>query len=126
MSFKLGQRVIIIFDTLEQHLPVGEYAFVIAFERNADTVFDYVVRIPKLNRNVGVTKHDIETEDYIFKMEAERVIEDALIDFALVTKNKSLFCHVVGLEEEFAEQVVTPEQMSQEEFIRQVNLKAWI
>jgi hypothetical protein len=127
MTFKLGQRVIVTADAMEQHLPIGEYGFIIAFERNPDTVFEFVVRIPRLNRHFGVTRNDIESEEAILRREAEKVAVDALVDFALATKNEQLFNRVLGYEqEELHAEHLSEEQMSQEEFIRQVNARAWI
>lgn len=48
---RLGQRVIIVADTFEQNLPVSEYGYIMAIDRNADNVFDYVVRVPKINKH---------------------------------------------------------------------------
>ena len=127
MTFKLGQRVIVTADVLEQHLPIGEHGYVIAFERNPDTVFEFVVRIPKMNKHFGVTRHDIEAEVAILRREAEQVANDALIDFALATRNQQLFQRVMGIEsDDSLEEFASEEQISQAEFIRQVNARAWI
>lgn len=124
--FRLGKRVIIVADTFEQNLPVGEYGYIIAYDRNNDNAFDYVVRIPKLNRNVYVPASDIELEEVLQKQEAERVEREALIDFALATRNEALFRYIMTGESEDIEEAKSEEVQSREEFIRQVNLKAWI
>lgn len=124
--FRLGKRVIIVADTFEQNLPVGEYGYIIAYDRNNDNAFDYVVRIPKLNRNVYVPASDIELEEVLQKQEAERVEREALIDFALATRNEALFRYIMTGESEEREEAKSEEVQSREEFIRQVNLKAWI
>ena len=87
----LGSRVIIISDTLEQKLPVGAYAYVIAVDKNPDTVFDYIVRIPQLAKNVLVTRHDLIAESDWLHHESERVQRAMLIDYALATRNRDLF-----------------------------------
>lgn len=47
----LGARIMIVADAFEQNLPVGEHGYIIAYDRNADNAFDYVIRVPKVNRN---------------------------------------------------------------------------
>lgn len=126
---RLGQKVYIVDDSLEQKLPVGEYGYVIAYDRNADNIFDYVVRIPQHNRHVLVPAIDIETEEVVLALEAEQVEREALIDFALATRNEELFRRLMSGEEENAEPASEEsgrEVTSQEEFIKQINLKAWI
>lgn len=126
---RLGQKVYIVDDSLEQKLPVGEYGYVIAYDRNADNIFDYVVRIPQHNRHVLVPAIDIETEEVVLALEAEQVEREALIDFALATRNEELFHRLMSGEEETIEPVAeesSREATSQEEFIKQINLKAWI
>lgn len=122
----LGSKVVFIEDQFEQKLPIGEYGYIIAYDRNADNVFDYVVRVPALNRNFAVPEEDIELEVELIKQEAEKVEKAALIDYALATHNEKLFHYIMNGEEEEAseEQETTP--MNGEEFIRQINLKAWI
>lgn len=124
---RLGQRVIILSDTFEQNLPIGEYGYIIAYDRNADNAFDYVVRIPKINKNVFVPSDDIELEEALFQQEAERIEREALIDYALATKNEDLFKRIMNGEiEEGEKSDQSKEVQSQQDFIRQINLKAWI
>jgi len=125
---RLGEKVVIVADSFEQNLPVGEYGFVIAYDRNPDNAFDYVLRVPQVNRNFFVPSGDVDLEEVLLKQEAERVEREALIDYALATHNEKLFHHLmngdfqaVEEEEETANDV-----MSQADFIKQVNLRAWI
>ncbi|PQP84885.1 ATPase [Paenibacillus sp. PCH8] len=125
---RLGEKVVIVADEFEQNLPVGEYGFIIAYDRNPDNAFDYVLRVPQVNRNFFVPSSDVDLEEILLKQEAERVEREALIDYALATHNEKLFHHlmngdfqVVEEEEETANDV-----MSQADFIKQVNLRAWI
>lgn len=125
---RLGEKVVIVADAFEQNLPVGEYGFIIAYDRNPDNAFDYVLRVPQVNRNFFVPSGDVDLEEVLLKQEAERVEREALIDYALATHNEKLFHHlmngdfqVVEEEEETANDV-----MSQADFIKQVNLRAWI
>ena len=123
---KLGQKVVIIGDSFEQNLPLGSYGYIIAYDRNADNAFDYVVRVPGANKNIYVPFVDIELEDTLLALEADRIEREALIDFALATHNEELFRYVMNGEEE---EPSLPEQntaLSGEEFIKQINLKAWI
>jgi hypothetical protein len=124
---RLGVKVYIVSDTFEQSLPVGEYGYVIAYDRNADNVFDYVVRVPKLNKHFFVPSDDIELEEVLLQQEADRIEKEALIDFALATRNEDLFRRIMNGDpvEELAQEV-NKEVLSQEEFIKQVSLKAWI
>ncbi|MFD2615671.1 ATPase [Paenibacillus gansuensis] len=126
---KLGQKVYIIDDSFEQNLPVGEYGYIIAYERNQDNVFDYVVRVPKTNKHYFVTDGDIEMEEVLLELEAERIEREALIDYALATRNEELFRKIMnGSEEEAppAEEELSKENLSTQDFIKQINLKAWI
>ncbi|CAM3030410.1 ATPase [Paenibacillus sediminis] len=125
---RLGEKVVIVNDTFEQNLPVGEYGYIIAYDRNPDNAFDYVIRAPKVNRNFFVPASDIDLEESLLKQEAERIEREALIDYALATHNEELFRHVMnGLAQNTDEEEAdSTEVMSQDEFIKQVNLRAWI
>lgn len=124
----LGERVIIVGDAFEQNLPVGEYGYVIAYDRNPDNAFDYVVRSPKTGRNYYVPSSDVESEERLIEQEAERATQEALIDYALATHNEKLFHQIMNGEstESDGQEEPTKEIMSQAEFIKQVNLRAWI
>ncbi|MNQ63668.1 hypothetical protein D3C85_780600 [compost metagenome] len=124
---RLGERVIFIADGLEQNLPIGSYGYLIAYDRNNDNIFDYVVRAPKENKHYYVPASDIELEEVLIQQEAEQVEREALIDYALATKNEALFRSIMG-----GESTAQPEKerdkevQSREEFIKQIGLKAWI
>lgn len=122
----LGSKVVFISDQFEQKLPIGEYGYIIAYDRNADNVFDYVVRIPALSRNVAVPDIDVELEEVVLQQAAELVEKEALIDYALATHNEALFYAVMNAEKAEDEEETEETTMSGEEFIRQINLKAWI
>lgn len=124
---QLGTKVIIVADHFEQNLPIGEYGYIIAYDRNQDNVFDYVMRVPAANRNFLVPEADIELEEVLIKMEVDRVEREALIDYALATYNEELFYQIMkGDEAEEEPEVASKEPPSRDDFIRQVNLKAWI
>ena len=124
---QLGSKVVIVADQFEQNLPVGEYGYIIAYDRNADNVFDYVLRVPNANRNFLVPDEDVELEEVLIQMEVDRVEKELLIDYALATYNEQLFNYIMrGEEEEADEESASREPQSRDDFIRQVNLKAWI
>jgi hypothetical protein len=123
---RLGQRVILVSDKFEQGFPIGEHGFIIAYDRNPDNAFDYVVRVPKLNKNVLVPKEDVELEEILLQREAERIETDMLIDFALATKNEALFRRLLNGEQEDLTKEKASETLSSNDFVRQVNLRAWI
>lgn len=125
---QLGERIVIVDDRFEQNLPVGEYGYIIAYDRNNDSAFDYIIRVPKANRQFYVPSEDIELERTLFEQEAERIEKEALIDYALVTRNEELFRRIMngGREDEQPSDEANKDVLSREEFIRQVNLKAWI
>lgn len=124
---KLGEKVIIVGDRFEQNLPIGEYGYIIAYDRNADSAFEYIVRVPKANRQFYVPSSDVELEETILEQEAEQIEREALIDFALATRNEELFRRIMrGDASDPKEEENEKEVQSREEFIRQVNLKAWI
>lgn len=126
--YRLGQKVIIVADSFEQNLPVGSYGYIIAYDRNPDNAFDYVVRVPSVNRHFYVPKADIELEETLLAQEAERIGKEALIDYALATRNEELFRWVLNGDQDAAgnKDKDSGKVMSREEFIKQVNLKAWI
>ncbi|WP_019536608.1 hypothetical protein [Paenibacillus ginsengihumi] len=123
---RLGQKVYIVADSFEQNLPVGEYGYIIAYDRNADNVFDYVVRVPKTNKHYFVPAADIELEEVLVQREVERLEREALIDFALSTRNEELFRRIMNGEKIENEPEVSKEVQSNKDFIKQINLKAWI
>ncbi|CAM3634777.1 MULTISPECIES: ATPase [Saccharibacillus] len=126
----LGEKIVIVADVFEQNLPMGEHGYLIAYDRNPDNAFDYIVRIPQANRNFFVTEKDIEPEENVMRFEAEQVERAALIDYALATHNEKLFYQVMngGQEEDMRESDVeaSAEPMSEAEFIKRINLRAWI
>jgi len=122
----LGSKVVFIEDQFEQKLPIGDYGYIIAYDRNGDNVFDYVVRVPALNRNFAVPKSDVELESRLIQQEAEKIGKEALIDYALATHNEKLFRYIMNGEVEDSEEEEEDHPLSGEEFIRQINLKAWI
>lgn len=125
----LGEKIVIVADVFEQNLPVGEYGYLIAYDRNPDNAFDYIVRVPQANRNFFVTEKDIEPEENVLRFEADQVERAALIDYALATHNEKLFYQVMNGDEEERlepEAEANAEPMSQAEFIKQINLRAWI
>jgi hypothetical protein len=124
---RLGQKVYIVADSFEQNLPIGEYGYVIAYDRNTDNVFDYVVRVPKASKHFYVPSEDIELEEVLLRQEADRIEREALIDFALATKNEELFNKFMnGEEPEAAVEKSKDEVQSHEDFVKQINLTAWI
>ncbi|MCM3130382.1 MULTISPECIES: ATPase [unclassified Paenibacillus] len=125
---QLGEKIIIVADAFEQNLPVGDYGYVIAYDRNPDNAFDYVIRVPQVNRNYFVPTGDVEPEALILRQEAERVEREALIDYALATHNERLFRQLMNDDkvELVEEEEAASEPMSTADFIKQVNLRAWI
>jgi hypothetical protein len=123
--FKLGQRVIIVADSFEQGMPIGEYGYLIGRDRNPDSAFEWIVRIPKIDKQFPIVEADIALEETLMEEEAERIQREALLDFALATRNEALFRKLTGGQNESAEGG-EPVKESVEEFIRKVNIKAWI
>lgn len=122
---KLGDKIVIVGDRFEQNLPVGDYGYIIAYDRNNDSAFDYIVRVPRANRQFYVSSEDVELEETLLAQEAERIEREALIDFALATRNEELFRRIM-IGDKATEPDADKEVQSREEFIRQINLKAWI
>ncbi|MCD1261082.1 ATPase [Paenibacillus athensensis] len=123
---RLGQKIYIVNDTVEQNLPIGEYGYIIAYDRNADNVFDYVVRVPKDNKIYYVPADDIEEEETLLQQEAERIEREALIDYALATKNEELFRKIMNGDNVETLLEKNKEVQSTEDFIKQIGLRAWI
>ncbi|NIK80501.1 hypothetical protein FHS15_005691 [Paenibacillus castaneae] len=124
---QLGTKVVIVADQYEQNLPIGEHGYIIAYDRNADNVFDYVLRVPNANRNFLIPDEDVELEEVLIQDEVDRIEREALIDFALATHNEELFKRIMNGDEcEPETELGSNETLSPADFIRQVNLKAWI
>ncbi|WP_025677879.1 hypothetical protein [Paenibacillus massiliensis] len=126
---RLGEKIVIVADAFEQSLPIGEYGYIIAYDRNPDNAFDYIIRVPKANRNFFIPEQDVELEESMLKLEAERVEREALIDYALATHNERLFRSIMNgdqEQEQAEENEAVTEPLSQAEFIKQINLRAWI
>src|SRR5690554_1888554 len=124
--FRLGQKVFIIEDSFEQNLPVGDYGYVIAYDRNVDNAFDYVLRVPNMGRHVYVPAEDIQLEEVLIRKAADRVEKDALIDYALATNNEELFFRILNGDAIDIVSMENKEKLNQDDFIKKVNLKAWI
>jgi hypothetical protein len=118
--------VIIIADSFEQNLTIGDHGYIIAYDRNVDNAFDYVVRIPKMNKHIFLPSADIELEEVLLKQEVSRIEREALIDYALATNNAELFHRVMKGEEIEPAAELNKENTPHDDFVRQVNLKAWI
>ncbi|GAB7058057.1 MULTISPECIES: hypothetical protein [Paenibacillus] len=123
---RLGQKVYIVGDSFEQNLPIGEYGYIIAYDRNADNVFDYVVRVPKVNKHYFVPGADVELEEVLLQQEVDRVEREALIDYALATKNEELFRRIMNGDSEEPVADTNKDVQTREDFIKQIHLKAWI
>lgn len=121
--FRLGQKVIIQGDRFEQNLPIGEYAYILAYDKNPDSAFDLIIRVPKLDKTFYVPESDVELEEVLVKKASAKAQLDALIDYALRTKNRELFEKLVGGKHE---QQKEPKSLSQRDFIREVNRRAWV
>jgi hypothetical protein len=123
----LGRKVIIVADSFEQNLTIGDYGYIIAYDRNMDNAFHYVVRLPKMNKHIFLPATDIELEEVILSQEASRIERESLIDYALATHNAELFYRVMnGDKTDQPAAEVNKDAPTQDEFVRQVNLKAWI
>lgn len=93
----LMTRVIILSDILNLGLPVGQEAYIIAHNRRVNVAFQYLIRLPALQKEYWVVENDIKplTEaDTVkdFSQEAEEV----LIDVALQTKQYHIIKQLKG------------------------------
>ncbi|WP_018131847.1 hypothetical protein [Effusibacillus pohliae] len=122
---QLGQKIIIVKDSFEQNLPIGEYGYIIGRERSSDSAFDFIIRVPSKDRHYYVPAADIEAEEVLIKRQAEEIERQALIDYALATGNKQLFEQLVGKKPADGE-TAKIDYVKPEEFIRKVNVNAWI
>ena len=122
----LGQKVIIVADSFEQNLSIGEYGYIIAYDRNTDNAFDYVVRLPKINKHVFLPSSDIELEEVILQREAAMIERESLIDFALATHNAELFSRLMNGELVEAAVELIKENIPHDDFVKQISLKSWI
>lgn len=124
--FKLGQRVILVADSFEQGLPLGEHAYIIGRDRNPDSAFEWIVRIPRIDKAFQIVEADMATEESLLELEAEKIQREALLDFALATRNEALFRQLMGLSDDEIDNAENKVKETTEEFIRKVNIKAWI
>ncbi|MDU5945451.1 MAG: hypothetical protein E7L01_09775 [Paenibacillus macerans] len=91
MKYHLMQPVMIVSDTLNYGLPVGALAYVIMIEPRFFFGTPYLIRVPSEQKEYWSPECDLESADAWITQESEKVIREALIDFALRTGNKSLF-----------------------------------
>jgi hypothetical protein len=126
IMLRLGQKVFIVADSFEQNLPIGEHGYIIAYDRNSDNAFDYVLRVPKANKHFYVPAEDVEEEEILLKQEADRIEREALIDYALATKNEDLFYKIMNGEEQEVSSERNKEVQTTSDFVKQINLRAWI
>ncbi|CEH28930.1 hypothetical protein [Aneurinibacillus migulanus] len=85
--FALMTRVIILSDILNLGLPVGQEAYIIAHNRRVDVAYQYLIRVPAIQKEFWVVENDIKplTEaDTVKDYSCE--VEEVLIDVALQTK----------------------------------------
>lgn len=123
--FRLGQKIVIVNDSFEQNLPIGEYGYIIGRDRNSDSAFDYIIRVPAKDKHYYVPAADLESEENLIKRQAEEIERQALIDYALATGDKELFERLVGKKTD-EEEPVKNEVVKTEDFIRKINVNAWI
>ena len=124
MGNLLGKKIVIVNDSFEQHLPMGMYGYVIARIRDQNSAFDYVIRVPNENRQYYVPSDDIELEEILLQKTVEEIEKQALIDYALKTRNKELFDQLIKEIEEPEQQ--ESKQDSTEDFMRKVRQNAYI
>ncbi|MCG6197659.1 ATPase, partial [Anoxybacillus sp. LAT_38] len=91
--------------------------YLIGRDRNPDSAFAWIVRIPKIDKQYAVPEEDIALEEKLIEQEAERIQREALLDFALATRNEALFRQLMGMQDEAADNG-DPVKESMEEFIR--------
>src|SRR5690606_15654191 len=101
------------------NLPIGSYAYIIGYDRNSDNAFDYIIRVPKMNKQYFVPASDVELEEVLLSREADRIEKEALIDFALATRNEELFHKVMNGDLDEDEDSRSKDVLDREEFIRQ-------
>jgi len=83
----LMTRVLIQSDLLNLGLPVGKEAYIIAYNRQVDVAYRYLIRVPAIQKDFWVIEDDIRplsesdtVEDY------SREAENVIIDVALQTR----------------------------------------
>lgn len=125
--FRLGQRVILVSDSFEQGYPIGAHAYLIGRDRNPDSVYEWIVRVPSIDKHYPIVEADIALEEKLLEVEAEKIQRESLLDFALATRNEALFRQLMGMQEELAEEENKDAvKDTAEDFIRKVNIRAWI
>jgi hypothetical protein len=93
----LMTRVKIVSDILNLGLPIGQEAYIIALNRQVNVAFQYLIRVPALQKEFWVVEQDIVplTEADTVK-DYSREAEQALIDAALQTRQFQIIKHLKG------------------------------
>lgn len=79
-----------------------------------------------MNKHYFVPGADVELEEVLLQQEVDRVEREALIDYALATKNEELFRRIMNGDSEEPVADTNKDVQTREDFIKQIHLKAWI
>lgn len=95
--YALMTRVKIVSDLLNLGLPIGQEAYIIAHNRRVNVAYQYLIRVPALQKEYWVVEQDIaplKEADTVndYSREAEQV----LIDAALQTRQFHIIKHLKG------------------------------
>lgn len=93
----LMTKVMIISDILNLGLPIGQEAYIIAHNRRVNVAYQYLIRIPTLQKEFWVVEQDIKPlTDADMANDYSREAEKVLIDVALQTKQFDIIRHLKG------------------------------
>lgn len=93
----LMTKVMIVSDILNLGLPVGQEAYIIAHNRRVNVAYQYLIRIPAIQKEFWVVENDIKPlTDADTVRDYSREAEKVLIDVALQTKQFDIIKNLKG------------------------------
>jgi len=93
----LMTRVIILSDLLNLGLPIGHEAYIIAHNRRVDVAYQYLIRVPSIQKEFWVVENDIKPlTDADTAKDYSREAEEVLIDVALQTRQFDIIKQLRG------------------------------
>ncbi|MCD9025759.1 ATPase [Cohnella silvisoli] len=91
MTYPLRSSVVVVADSLELKLPIGKPGYVLAVNPSPYTLLRYLINVPSFPYCMWVPESDLRSLEEMTGTEADKVIANSLLDYALATRNKSLF-----------------------------------
>lgn len=91
LQYNVMDEVVIVTDTFNFGLPVGEKGYVAGIDRNSDTAYNYNVRIPSKKIACWVPGCDLMNWDRYVQESVNNAIHKHYVDEALANGDEDMF-----------------------------------